>query len=176
MSIARLRTFVQNMTRAMDANEGERAILAAARPLLSDLITHDDWLPDAFAMPNPSRYQQYLLYCDPLERFSVVSFVWGPGQKTPVHDHKTWGMVGVMRGAELCREYTFRAGVLEQTGEHHAPGLVIVDRGFLPRTPDETDHRKSLKRVAIQEVLLIARRIRHREGVRQPVIVGDEIG
>lgn len=126
MSIARLRTFVQNMTRAMDANEGERAILAAARPLLSDLITHDDWLPDAFAMPNPSRYQQYLLYCDPLERFSVVSFVWGPGQKTPVHDHRTWGMVGVMRGAELCREYAFRAGVLEQTGEHQV-GAGAID-------------------------------------------------
>jgi predicted metal-dependent enzyme (double-stranded beta helix superfamily) len=35
----------------------------------------------------------------------VVSFVWGPGQKTPVHDHTVWGMVGMMRGAELCRRF-----------------------------------------------------------------------
>lgn len=119
MNMSRLRGFVQNMTRAIESNRAETAILAAARPLLADLITHDDWLPDAFAAPNPANYQQYLLYCDPFERFSLVSFVWGPGQKTPIHDHTVWGMVGVMRGAELCREYAFKSGRLEQTGEHH---------------------------------------------------------
>jgi len=35
----------------------------------------------------------------------VVSFVWGPGQSTPVHDHTVWGLVGMMRGAERCRRY-----------------------------------------------------------------------
>jgi predicted metal-dependent enzyme (double-stranded beta helix superfamily) len=50
-------------------------------------------------------YRQYLLHCDPLERFSVVSFVWGPGQTTPVHDHTVWGLVGMLRGAERCRRY-----------------------------------------------------------------------
>jgi predicted metal-dependent enzyme (double-stranded beta helix superfamily) len=76
-----------------------------AERLLVDLVTHDDWLPDEFAVPFAESYRQYLLYCDPLERFSVVSFVWGPGQKTPVHDHTVWGLVGMMRGAEQCEEY-----------------------------------------------------------------------
>ncbi len=118
MSISRLRSFVQSMTRVVETGQAENAVLDAARPLLADLITHDDWLPDAFAKPNPDKYQQYLLYCDPFERFSLVSFVWGPGQKTPVHDHMTWGMVGVMRGSEMCREYAMKSGKLEQTGEH----------------------------------------------------------
>ena len=73
--------------------------------MLADLISHDDWLPEACAQPHPQYYQQYLLYCDPLERFSVVSFVWLPGQKTPVHDLTVWGMVGMMRGAELFRRF-----------------------------------------------------------------------
>ena len=55
--------------------------------LLSGLVAYNDWWPEAFATADPNRYRQYLLYCDPLERFSLVSFVWGPGQKTPVHDH-----------------------------------------------------------------------------------------
>ena len=80
-------------------------MLNRGEELLADLVTHDDWLPDEFALPSVESYRQYLLYCDPLERFSVVSFVWGPGQKTPVHDHTVWGLVGVMRGAELCEEY-----------------------------------------------------------------------
>src|SRR5690606_19453619 len=55
------------------------------------------------------------LHCDPLERFSVVSFVWMPGQKTPIHDHTVWGLVGVLRGLEKCEEYSADA---KRAGEH----------------------------------------------------------
>ncbi|HEX4330336.1 MAG TPA: cysteine dioxygenase, partial [Burkholderiales bacterium] len=106
MSIARLRQFVTRMSRLIEDEGGnETRLLEQGQPLLADLITHDDWLPEEFARPHPERYQQYLLYCDPYERFSLASFIWGPGQTTPVHDHTVWGMVGVMRGAELCEEY-----------------------------------------------------------------------
>ncbi|HCL3537404.1 TPA: 3-mercaptopropionate dioxygenase, partial [Pseudomonas aeruginosa] len=43
-------------------------------------------------------------------RFSVVSFVWGPGQITPVHDHRVWGLIGMLRGAEYSQPYAFDAG------------------------------------------------------------------
>ena len=104
---ARFRGFVAAMTRLVGtAGSDEPRLLAEGGRLLEDLVRHDDWLPDASAQPHPQYYQQHLLYCDPLERFSVVSFVWGPGQTTPVHDHTVWGLVGVMRGAERCRRYT----------------------------------------------------------------------
>jgi predicted metal-dependent enzyme (double-stranded beta helix superfamily) len=45
------------------------------------------------------------LYADPLELFSMVSFVWGPGQKTPVHNHMTWGLIGMLRGKEVDTHY-----------------------------------------------------------------------
>lgn len=103
---ARFRHFVAEFTRlAEKSGNDEKTMLDTGSKLLGDLIKHDDWLPDECAQPHPQFYQQYLLYCDPLERFSVVSFVWGPGQKTPVHDHMVWGMVGMMRGAESCRRF-----------------------------------------------------------------------
>ncbi len=103
---ARFRHFIAEFTRLAEKNSGnEKVMLDAGSVLLGELIKHDDWLPDECAQPHPQYYQQYLLHCDPLERFSVVSFVWGPGQKTPVHDHTVWGMVGMMRGAESCRRY-----------------------------------------------------------------------
>lgn len=103
---ARFRHFVAEFTRLAEKNgDDENKMLDTGSKLLGELIAHDDWLPDACAQPHPQFYQQYLLYCDPLERFSVVSFVWGPGQKTPVHDHMVWGMVGMMRGAESCRRF-----------------------------------------------------------------------
>ncbi|MFN7086756.1 MAG: cysteine dioxygenase [Burkholderiales bacterium] len=106
-NLLRFRTFLAAFTRLIErTGHDESCIFDTGGALLADLVSHDDWLPDACARPHPRHYRQYLLYCDPLERFSVVSFVWGPGQKTPVHDHTVWGMVGMMRGAELCRRYT----------------------------------------------------------------------
>lgn len=83
----------------------EAEILEVGKKALQDLIARDDWLPEFCAVPDPNMYRQYLLYCDPLERFSIVSFVWGPGQRTPIHDHSTWGLVGVLRGAEISERY-----------------------------------------------------------------------
>lgn len=112
-----LRDFVQDFTRLIDSvGADEKRVFAEGKPRLSSLIADDGWLPDEFAQPHPERYQQYLLHCDPLERFSVVSFVWGPGQTTPLHDHTVWGMVGVLRGAETCEEFSQD---LVATGAHH---------------------------------------------------------
>ncbi len=104
-TIAPLREFVAALTRLVEHTRDEAAIVAQARPLLAELVARDGWLPDPYAVPDAKFYRQYLLHCDPLERFSVVSFVWGPGQATPVHDHTVWGMIGVLRGAERCQRY-----------------------------------------------------------------------
>lgn len=85
---------------------GQPAAHEAVSAALAQLVAHDDWLPPAFAQPHPDHYQQYLLHADPGGRFSIVSFVWGPGQATPVHDHGVWGAVGVLRGAEISQAYT----------------------------------------------------------------------
>jgi len=128
----RLRDFVQQMTHVVERHAAdEPRLLDEGEKLLRELILHDDWLPEEFARPSEDSYRQYLLYCDPLERFSVVSFVWQPGQKTPVHDHTVWGLVGVMRGEELCQEYS---PILEKKASHVAkPG--DVDR-VSPRIGD----------------------------------------
>jgi predicted metal-dependent enzyme (double-stranded beta helix superfamily) len=35
-----------------------------------------------------------------------VSFVWGPCQRTPIHDHMVWGLIGMLRGAEISTPYS----------------------------------------------------------------------
>jgi 3-mercaptopropionate dioxygenase len=104
-TIAPLRRFVVGMTELVGSVSDEATLLARGKPLLAALLADDAWLPDEFAQPAPSGYRQFLLHCDPLERFSVVSFVWGPGVSTPVHDHMTWGLVGVLRGCESAQAY-----------------------------------------------------------------------
>ncbi|MDH5212356.1 MAG: cysteine dioxygenase [Betaproteobacteria bacterium] len=109
-NLARLRSFIHDMTRLAERHgEDEQRMLDEGEKLLRVLIAQDDWLPEEYARPSPEGYRQYLLHCDPMERFSVVSFVWMPGQRTPIHDHTVWGLVGVMRGEEQCEEYSAQA-------------------------------------------------------------------
>ncbi len=121
--VSKFRRFVQDMTRLVERHGADEArLLDEGEALLAALVRKDDWLPSPFAEPSPDSYRQYLLHCDPLERFSVVSFVWLPGQKTPIHDHTVWGLVGVMRGREKCEEYSTK---LSLTGSHFVnPGNV----------------------------------------------------
>lgn len=111
-----LRDFVGRFTDLIDRTGDERLILVEGEALLSRLVAADDWLPDSHAAPHPERYRQYLLYRDPAARFSVVSFVWGPRQTTPIHDHTIWGLIGVLRGAEIAERYERRGDGLRLIG------------------------------------------------------------
>lgn len=115
----KLLDFVRAMTRLVDAPDASEAqLLAGASPLMRALVAQDDWLPESMAVPHPQFYQQHLLYGDPLDRFSLVSFVWGPGQKTPIHDHTVWGVIAMLRGVEFGQRYV-----------HGAPDTPMVPSG-----------------------------------------------
>ncbi len=131
-----LHTFVAALSRLLEGHPDETTLLDAGAGLLAQLVARDDWLPAAFAAPHPEHYQQYLLHCDPAQRFSVVSFVWGAGQVTPIHDHTVWGLIGMLRGAEDSQPYRLDAhGVPVMTGKsvRLLPGDVEV---LSPRVGD----------------------------------------
>ncbi len=105
--------FINKMTQLVSsAKNDEEKILSQGERFLADLVAQDNWLPEEFAKPHPDYYQQYLLYSAPDKSFSVVSFVWGPGQSTPVHDHTVWGLIGMLRGSEI--EESYKLGDLGQ--------------------------------------------------------------
>jgi predicted metal-dependent enzyme (double-stranded beta helix superfamily)/rhodanese-related sulfurtransferase len=113
----RLQAFVASLSSLVNRKADEATTLQEGRALLQTLVSHDDWLPAEQARPDPERYQQHLLYVDPQDRFSVVSFVWGPGQLTPIHNHTVWGLVGMLRGLEGCQAY-----VQDEKGGYVAQG------------------------------------------------------
>lgn len=150
MAIHTLRRFVGDIAALVDARVGEDGLIDQGLRALAELVRDDDWLPDAFAQPSPARYQQYLLYADARERFSVMSFVWGPGQHTPIHDHTVWGLIGVLRGAEYSVPYAVDdAGALrpvrpELRLERGAVEAVSPSRGDLHRVRNAYDDRVSI--------------------------------
>jgi 3-mercaptopropionate dioxygenase len=71
--------------------------------------------------PWPDRFRPHLVHVHPEGKYSVVSFVWLPGQRTSIHDHRCWCVVGVWRGFERETSYDFGR---DATGEY------LVRRGF----------------------------------------------
>ncbi|MDE1182396.1 cysteine dioxygenase [Paraburkholderia sp.] len=150
MPIRKLRHFVGEIATLVDRDAAEPELLSRGADALRELIDVDDWLPDAYAQPSPDRYQQFLLYADARQRFSVVSFVWGPGQHTPVHDHTVWGLIGVLRGAEFAASYARDPnGALRQRGdearlERGAVEAVSPAIGDIHRVRNAYDDRVSI--------------------------------
>jgi len=60
------------------------------------LLAGEDFLPEAAKKTDPKQYARHLLHEDAKKRFVVVSLVWGPKQGTPIHDHSTWGVAGIL--------------------------------------------------------------------------------
>jgi 3-mercaptopropionate dioxygenase len=85
-------------------------------------------LPESHTRPAESCYARHLIHCDPQGRFCIVSIVLMPGQSTPIHDHTTWGVIGVVTGRE--REVRYRrteAGELtELEARFNLPGDTAV--------------------------------------------------
>jgi predicted metal-dependent enzyme (double-stranded beta helix superfamily) len=59
-----------------------------------------DILTEAQRRGDPAGYLSHLLHTEPDGSFSVSAMVWLPGQVTPVHDHVTWCVFGVLQGSE----------------------------------------------------------------------------
>jgi len=72
---------------------------------LRQLLAQDGWLAPEHRVPDHDHYRQHLLYVSPDRRVSIVALVWLPGQRTPIHDHVSWCVVGVYEGRELETRY-----------------------------------------------------------------------
>jgi predicted metal-dependent enzyme (double-stranded beta helix superfamily) len=126
---------IRRLTELADQRASVATMLRDVPNVLRPVLAREEWLPAPHKEPHPDHYQQYLLYLDPQNRFSIVSFVWGPGQETPIHDHMTWGVVGQLRGHEVSTNYTRNEnGTLKVAGVHTLkPGETIA---FSPEQGD----------------------------------------
>ena len=106
MNSALLTNFiVQAAARSRSLRDPAHCVQALA-PLMLELIDR----ADAFLQPrhyrsDPDHYARNLVYDAPNEHLSLYALVWLPGQYTPVHDHGSWGVVGVLEGVLEERSY-----------------------------------------------------------------------
>ena len=83
---------------SLRADWRETAGLVARK--LSQHLPAADVLSPEQRLGDRDGYSSHLLYSEPGGAFSIVALVWCPGQVTPVHDHVTWCVFGVIEGEE----------------------------------------------------------------------------
>lgn len=69
-------------------------------PKMRRLITGDrSFVTPEHLTDDPHSYARNAVFVCPEDGISLFTMVWNPGQWTPIHDHGTWGVVGVLQGA-----------------------------------------------------------------------------
>ena len=105
-----LADFVQEMEELLKSQPNQEKIFDRGSDSLSRLIANPDAIPDRFRMPvgegRRANHGSWLLHYNPDSGLLVTSVVWGPGDHAAPHDHRTWGMIGVMDN--LLTETRFR--------------------------------------------------------------------
>lgn len=80
--------------------------LAKGREMVGSLVSSPGWLNDTLAhlvLDEVLLQNQYhsgdpndiVLYRSPIQSFSVRAFIWEPDRRYPIHDHGSWGILGV---------------------------------------------------------------------------------
>ncbi len=128
------------------ATDGEPAdIVRAITPLMHRLLCGSrDFLKPEHFRSEPDHYARTLVYAAEGAGLSLSTLVWLPGQWTPVHDHGTWGVVGVVEGR--LEEQNYMRLDPDQSAERHAGielrrgGLVLLSPSSISTFVPNPDH------------------------------------
>jgi predicted metal-dependent enzyme (double-stranded beta helix superfamily) len=91
---------------------------------------------------DPGHYARNAIYIAPEQDLSLFALVWSPGQWTPIHDHGSWGVVGVLRGTLHERSYV-RVDAAKNTDEGidlMPGGVFLLNPGTITSFVPNPDH------------------------------------
>jgi predicted metal-dependent enzyme (double-stranded beta helix superfamily) len=115
----------------------------AIAPLMLQLVEQaHTFLQPAHYQSSPQGYSRNLIYAAPDATLSLYSIVWLPGQWTPVHDHGSWGVVGVVEGVLEERSYV---RLTPDRGADHGielarGGVILLGKGAVTSFVPNPDH------------------------------------
>lgn len=117
-------------------------VLALA-PLMLDLVDRaGTFLEPQHCLSDPGHYARNLVYQAPDDSMSLYALVWLPGQWTPVHDHGSWGVVGVLEGT--LEERNFVRLVPDRDADQGIQlargGVVLLRQGAVTSFVPNPDH------------------------------------
>jgi 3-mercaptopropionate dioxygenase len=81
------------------------AVSAIAPHMYALLGAADSFLKPEHLRADPAHYARNAIHIAADSSLSLFALVWTPGQWTPIHDHGSWGVVGILQGTLHERSY-----------------------------------------------------------------------
>jgi predicted metal-dependent enzyme (double-stranded beta helix superfamily) len=115
----------------------------AIAPLMAQLIGQaGNFLKPSHYRSDPTHYARNAIHVARERDLSLYALVWLPGQWTPVHDHGSWGVVGVVEGVLEERAYMAVDGEISRDSGIRLKrgGMVLLPPGAVTTFVPNPDH------------------------------------
>ena len=117
-------------------------VLAVAPLMLELLEGASTFLQPQHFRSDPDHYARNLIFAAPDKSVSLYALVWLPGQWTPIHDHGSWGVVGVLEGVLEERNYVRLSP--DREADHDIElargGVILLGKGAVTSFVPNPDH------------------------------------
>jgi predicted metal-dependent enzyme (double-stranded beta helix superfamily) len=123
--VAAVEAFAAEVERIMAGAADRRAAVEQVRPLLASLMERDDLMDDRYRVVGEDGRVRYSYYRSADGSLTIGGPVFAPARPTFVHNHNTWGVIGIYSGAQ-------RTGRFLRTDDGATPG-----RATLVKTSEE---------------------------------------
>jgi predicted metal-dependent enzyme (double-stranded beta helix superfamily) len=122
--------FVEDAKRVIDAADGDRSrVVRELTPLVERVVWDDGLFDERYRGVLENGRPRYQYHSAPDGSLQVYVVEFAPGMPTPVHDHVTWGLIGVCGGEQRTTRY-------RRTDDYSDPRhatLELIDDAVLPR-------------------------------------------
>lgn len=126
-----LNRFIEHATELSHQQASPCDCVAALAPAMAELLHNaPGFLEPGHYRSDPTHYARNLIHCAANDELSLYAIVWLPGQWTPVHDHGSWGVVGILEG--MLQEHTF---ICTSSANDRDDGIELARGGTLLLPP-----------------------------------------
>ena len=135
--------FIADCESAISRQEGPADRVTAIAPLMQRLVGHaGEFLSAEHFRSEPEHYTRNAIHIAPSGNLSLFALVWLPGQWTPVHDHGSWGVVGLVQGVLEERSYMSASGeIMADSGIRlKRGGVLLLNPGSVSSFVPNPDH------------------------------------
>ena len=142
-----LRRFIKSVQKARSSASSLPELLDRLEPSFETLLADHAWLPEPFMHPSANSGMgggigMWLLYRSLDGDLAFSSLVVPAGSETPVHDHLTWGLVGIYRGTQEETVYRAAGPVTDGSAPLALSEVLHLEPGDHYRlTPDNDIHK-----------------------------------
>jgi 3-mercaptopropionate dioxygenase len=138
-----LADFVHECESVVAEKQGAADRVTTVAPLMQRLaVNADGFLSAEHMRSEPDHYARNAIHIAPSGNLSLFALVCPPGQWTPVHDHGTWGVVGIVRGVLEERSYMSASGdiLADRDIRLRRGGVILLNPGSVSSFVPNPDH------------------------------------